>query len=857
MDAERLGRIEAAFHEVRSARPRTPIELNALLDLHCADADIRREVESLLAADDSGFLSANAPESLRGSAAIEGNAIGHRFGTYHVVDTLGEGGMGVVYVGERTDGVYQQRVAIKVLRGLRNEDDARRRRFERERDILARLQHPGIAYLLDGGTDDAGRPYLIMELVEGVPIDQYCRERNPPVETRLRLLIAVCEAISHAHQHLIIHRDIKPGNVLVVPRDDGEPAIKVIDFGIALPAFLGTAATLHTSGQRVLGTLAYMSPEQCARGSADADVRTDVYALGVLAYELLANRAAFDFTRSGWADAISAITERPTPRLSAVQPRIARDLDTIVATAMAKDPSRRYRSVGEFADDLGRYLDARPIRARPASVWYITRTFARRHRVPMLAAGATGGTVLLAVLTMIVWFAVLPRWSHARLHEARLALLTPRTQSLIYAPIFFNYREGTTPPQPAPGEPRRFADAIQQFDSAAALAFHSPVAGREAATVRAASILHPIPVDGWAAHGKPAGFAAGAWAIATASDLEAAIADADPADLRDAGLLFLLTRHPDRSIRVMRRYEAVIVGDPLLEALLGEMYLAMERPDLAYPRLRAAYDEFPGSRLVAIALAEAAIGVGDLPRAEALLASVAEFPDPDPYGRLARVRARFAAARSDVLGPDEAIERFRAVSLPFDDGHPMRRLDDAAGNPVAQYNYGQWLESRAEYEEALNTYYNAACSHWIIAGEAHRVPMVPLAAYVRCAERWFDEMPPGEPERMLRGGKAGADPSDLIVHLRMYELARAELLRRPPRFGLGPADDRRLAAEREGWGNQTSVSRLARDLEVSNLDLWSVLRDDYALQQQWVWVSIHGDAAGKRSLLRDIASASR
>lgn len=848
MDADRLGKIETAFHGVRSARPRTPIELNALLDLHCQDTGIRREVESLLAADDSGFLSANAPESLRGTAAIEGNAIGHRFGKYHVVDTLGEGGMGVVYVGERVDGAYQQRVAIKVLRGLRNEDDARRRRFERERDILARLQHTGIAYLLDGGTDEAGRPYLVMELVEGVPIDQYCREHNPSPETRVRLLLAVCEAISHAHQHLIIHRDIKPGNVLVVPQAEGDPAVKVIDFGIALPAFLGTAATLHTSGQRVLGTLAYMSPEQCTHGSTDADVRTDVYALGVLSYEILADREAFDFTRSGWADAISAITERPTPRLSAVQPRIARDLDTIVATAMAKDPSRRYRSVGEFADDLGRYLDARPIRARPASVWYITRTFARRHRVPMLAAGATGGTVLLAVLAMIVWFAVLPRWSDARLHEARLALLTPRTQSLIYAPIFFNYREGTTPPQPAPGEPRRFADAIEHFEQAAALAFHSPVAGREAATVRAASILHPIPVDVWTTHGIPTGLAAGAWAIVTASDLETAISEGEPADLRDAGLLFLLTRHPDRSIRVMRRYEAVIVGDPLLEALLGEMYLAMERPDLAYPRLRAAYDEFPGSRMVAIALAEAAIGVGDLPRAEALLASVAKLPDPDPYGRLARVRAQFVAARSDTLGPDDATERFRAVSLPYDDGHPMRRLDDAAGNPVAQYNYGQWLESRGEFEAALGMYDKAACSHWILQGEAHRVPMVPLAAYVRCAERWFDEMPPGEPERMFRGGKAGTDPSDLIVHLRMYELARAELLHRPLRFGLGPMDERRLSVEREGWDRPTPVSRLAQALEVEDIEFWSTLGDNEGFRADWIDAAIQNDAAAKSAI---------
>lgn len=848
MDADRLARIETAFHEVRSARPSTPIELNALLDLHCKDADIRREVESLLAADDSGFLSANAPESLRGSAAIEGNAIGHRFGKYHVVDTLGEGGMGEVYVGERIDGAYQQRVAIKVLRGLRNEDDARRRRFERERDILARLQHPGIAYLLDGGTDEAGRPYLVMELVEGVPIDQYCREHNPPLQTRLRLLIAVCEAISHAHQHLIIHRDIKPGNVLVVPQVEGEPAVKVIDFGIALPAFLGHAATLHTSGQRVLGTLAYMSPEQCAHGSADADVRTDVYALGVLAYELLANRAAFDFTRSGWADAISAITERPTPRLSDANSRIARDLDTIVATAMAKDPSRRYRSVGELADDLGRYLDARPIRARPASVWYLSRTFARRHRVPMLAAGTTGGAVLLAVFAMIVWFAVLPRWSDAKLHEARLALLTPRTQSLIYAPIFFNYRQGTVPPQPGPGEPRRFADAIENFEGAAALAFHSPVARREAATVRAASILHPIPVDGWRAHGRPTRFAPGAWAIVTADDLDAAIAGAAPADLRDAGLLFLLTRHPGRSIRVMRRYEAVIVGDPLLEALLGEMYLAMERPDLAYPRLRAAYEEFPRSRMVAIALAEAAIGVGDLPRAEALLATVAELPDPDPYGRLSRVRAQFAAARSNVIGPDEGIRRFRAASLPYDDGHPMRRLDDAAGNPVAQYNFGQWLESRGEYEAALNTYYNAACSHWVIAGEPHRVPMVPLAAYVRCAERWFDAMAPGEAERMARGDSAGAKPSELLVHLRMYDLARAELRHRPSRIALGPADERRLAAEREGWANPTPVSNLAQALAVGNSQLWAALDADERLREDWITAAVEGDPAARAEI---------
>lgn len=857
MDADRLHRIEAAFHKVRSARPRTPAELDALLDLHCQDAGIRHEVESLLDADDNGFLSVHAPESLRGGTALASNAIGHLFGTYRVIDTLGEGGMGVVYLGERVDGSYQQRVAIKVLRGIRNEDDTQRRRFERERDILARLQHPGIAYLLDGGTDGAGRPYLVMELVEGVPIDRYCHARQPLLETRIRLLIAVCEAISHAHQHLIIHRDIKPGNVLVVPQGEGEPAVKVIDFGIALPAFLGHAATRHTSGQRVLGTLAYMSPEQCTHGSVYADVRTDVYALGVLAFEILAGRAAFDFSHAGWADAVSAITDRPTPRLTDADPRVPRDLDTIVATAMAKEPSRRYRSVGELSDDLARYLDARPIRARPASVWYLARTFARRHRASMLAAGATGGMVLLAMLAIIVWFAVLPRMSDARLHEARLSLLTPRTQSLIYAPIFFNYREGTTPPQPAPGEPRRFADAIQQFEHAAALAFHSPVAIREASTVRAASVLHRVPVNDWAAHGSPRGFDEDAWKIVTANDLESAITNADPADLRDAGLLFLLTRHPDRSIRVMRRYEAVIIGDPLLEALLGEMYLALERPDLAYPRLRAAYEDFSASRMVTMALAEAAIGVGDLSRADALLASVDSLPNPDPYGRYPRVMAQLAAARADDSGPEEAVKLFRAASLPFRDGHPMRRVDDAAGNPVAQYKFGQWLESRGDVRAALEMYNRSACVHWILEGEAARSPMVPLASFIDCIDRWISGLTDAEIEAALLGTAVVADETSLIDYLHLYGLARTELSLRPLRLALGKSTQKRFAIQRESWERSTPVSRLANKLRIDDTDLWLRLRNHPDLRNRWVRIAMKDDALTRDAFLARFAPSSQ
>src|SRR5215472_7595205 len=406
MNPERWLRIDELFH---AALAREPAARSAFLSAACgADSALRREVEALLAADHraGSFLEHAVATDLR-TRLIEYQALIEKglpqtceatrpdsaplakqtVGAYTLESPIGHGGMGTVWLARRSDGRFEGRAAVKfmnaALMGGAAED-----RFKREGSILARLAHPNIAHLIDAGVSAGGQPYLILEYVEGRPIDRYCDERALDIEGRIRLFLEVLAAVAHAHANLIVHRDIKPSNVLVTE----EGRVKLLDFGIAkLLEHDGsmTATILTREGGRAL-TLAFAAPEQIT--GSGVTTASDVYALGVLFHVLLAGKHPAESALHSPLDLMKAIVDTQPPRISDAVPPATKlrralrgDLDTIVAKALKKNPAQRYGSVTAFADDLRRYLEHQTISARPDTLAYRAKKFVRRHRVPVVA----------------------------------------------------------------------------------------------------------------------------------------------------------------------------------------------------------------------------------------------------------------------------------------------------------------------------------------------------------------------------------------------------------------------------------------------------------------------------------------
>jgi serine/threonine protein kinase/tetratricopeptide (TPR) repeat protein len=388
-------------------------ERERFLDRACAgDGELRDELDALLTAEHhaGGFLAGSAAEVLlRELQEPASSPIGRRFGAYRVVSEIGRGGMGVVYRAVRDDDTFHKEVALKLL----HTDlalDYFEERFRRERQILATLDHPNIARLLDGGADETGRPYCVLELVEGTHIDAYCREHGLDLAARLELVRTACSAVALAHSRLVVHCDLKPANVLVTA--DG--TVKLLDFGIA--KLLASEPSGPAPAVTVAGwwmTPEYASPEQ-VRGEP-VTTATDVYAIGVMLFELLTGRKPYDLGTRSPDEMVRAICEqevtRPSQAVVRLRPdgavdrtklaspagapdanarrlrrRLEGDLDTIVLRALAKDPSRRYASVVQLSDDLRRHLSGLPIRARPDRVGYRVRKFVGRNRVAVAAA---------------------------------------------------------------------------------------------------------------------------------------------------------------------------------------------------------------------------------------------------------------------------------------------------------------------------------------------------------------------------------------------------------------------------------------------------------------------------------------
>ena len=458
-----------------------PAARAAYLERECgADAELRERIEALLAADDGGGRSVEgnatgtfeltSPETQEATAASRaetrlpselataedrsdgadftlavapqadrpgGSGVGQVIaGRYTLLEVLGEGGMGTVYRAGQTQPVKRQ-VALKLIK-IGMDSRAVLARFDAERQALALMDHPNIARVYDGGSTEAGQPFFVMELVSGEPITDYCDRLRQPVRARLELFVAVCQAVQHAHQKGIIHRDLKPSNVLVT-EVDGRATPKVIDFGVAKATEQRlTELSLADTGA-IVGTPTYMSPEQADPSSMDIDTRTDVYALGVILYELLAGSPPIDakqFKRGAILEMLRMVREvdppRPSTKVSTsdalpsisanrdIEPAhlkraLQGDLDWIVMMALEKDRTRRYETANGFAADIQRHLAHEPVVAAPPSRAYRLRKFVRKHRGAVIAASL----VLLALLGGLAAVAAVQTVANARL--ARVA----------------------------------------------------------------------------------------------------------------------------------------------------------------------------------------------------------------------------------------------------------------------------------------------------------------------------------------------------------------------------------------------------------------------------------------------------
>jgi serine/threonine protein kinase len=423
-----------------AALDRTGTERVAFLDEACpGDSELRRRVDRLLEAHDrpDSLPEASAVahptekmarEERRSPFSASPERPGTVIGAYKLLQLLGEGGMGAVYMAEQQEPVRRM-VALKVIKPGMDTSQVIAR-FEAERQALALMDHPNIARVLDAGATASGRPYFVMELVKGVPITEFCDKNHLTPEARLKLFLDVCHAIQHAHHKGIIHRDVKPSNVMVTLHD-GVPVVKVIDFGVAkATAQRLTEKTLFTAYGQMIGTPAYISPEQAEMSGLDIDTRSDVYSLGVLLYELMTGTTPLESRRlreAGYAEIQRLIREeeapRPSNRLSSLGGSatvlagnrgldvrrlvqfLAGDLDWVVMKALEKDRNRRYDTPGSFAEDIERYLRREAILARPPSAAYRLRKFVQRNRAAVLTAAAVAAA-LLAGTAVATWQAV-------------------------------------------------------------------------------------------------------------------------------------------------------------------------------------------------------------------------------------------------------------------------------------------------------------------------------------------------------------------------------------------------------------------------------------------------------------------
>lgn len=655
--------------------------------------DVREEVRALLAAHEAadGFLA--TPDGALGATAPAPPGAGTMAGPWRLVERIGEGGMGDVWRAERADGAYVQQAAVKLTR-LSLLDRELARRFRAERAILAALTHPHIVRLLDGGTLESGQAWLAMELVAGRPITTAAERDARPVDQRLRLFSDVCAAVHHAHQHGVVHRDLKPGNVLV----DGDGVVKVVDFGVATLLTPAPGDDTRTGASPAPLTPNYASPEQL-RG-LPVTTASDVYALGVLLYELVTGAKPYETTGRPLDDVLRIVLEREPVRPSAVPgvdgqaagrawPRRA-DLDAVILKAMAKEPARRYASAAELAADVGRYLEARPVQAQEPSLAYVLSRLVRRHTTSF----AVAGVALIAVVVsagVSVWQARVAERERARA-EARLVEVRQLANSLVFKVHDAVAKlDGSTPVRQTivqealgylerlsaePGDdPTLRLELVEAYVRVAGAQGHpqQPNLGDRAGALtsftRALALLEPL---------------------LTAPDPRVRAAALRSAARAEMGLVSVYQAQGRRD-DATRLAEAVVAHGEALRAL-------QPNDDASRRALASAYFTLALSM-------NGSAGVIDVWRKSGALfeSLLAERPDDSDRMRNVALVAKYLAAEYDIAGRPADVERETARALELDE----RRLALAPNDRTVQFDVSNDLVGLAALRTAAKRYVDA------------------------------------------------------------------------------------------------------------------------------------------------------
>ena len=648
---------------------------------------------------------------------------------YTILGELGHGGMGSVYLAQQ-EKLGGRSVALKMLPPAVALSPNARARFRAEAHAIARLRHPNIVAVHDV-VDEGGLYAYAMEWVDGRSLAELIEhlkrlDRDPSAEEAAAFLsdtadasvgnsypifvcrigIAMARALGAVHREGLLHRDVKPSNILL--RCDGTPLLS--DFGLARD----TDSTVLTQEGQFLGTLAYAAPEQLRGETRELNERTDIYALGVTLYHALALRVPFVGSNTG--QILHQIERGLAPSLRKLNSRLPAELQTIVAKAMDADPARRYTTADELADDLERLLNLQPIHARPAGM--VTRTLKLTKRNRRALGGAIGGGILAFVLAAAFGFYVfvLPGWVEEHVREARLALLDPVSTDLIFMSLLWG--SGSSRGQPLGFSADFCAASLSHYDRARRFAPFDDSIRRERAIVTTA---RELCVSNRASEGLLKQFAQSApLTVGYARDWAAAggmpaiydrseLQGAGVSDLRALGLLAFVCADTENALAVWSEYDQSGDPDPLVEAAVGLLHLVNDEPQRAYPRLRDACQAFPDVGFLHVSLADAALQCGDVQRAELLLERAAGMDRLDQTEGLERVWADLYVATGRE---EQALEVWRSHS-----------------NSVASYHRGLYLEERGDFGGAMRAYGHAGGP-----GDYRRA----WDGFRRAAPRWWE-----------------------------------------------------------------------------------------------------------------------